>query len=119
MSDSEKRSSGRDHPDFVNNVNARYGSCMIVWRRHRLIRRWIDRIQNPLHGIPHDTLLAQVDAFAQEYKMEDILPILQKGALLAQDPGQFESIKELDEKDLEVIRREKTRGCLMFLSEFC
>jgi len=51
--------------------------------------------------------------------MEDVLPVLQKGALLAQNPGQFESIKELDEKDLEVIRREKTRGCLMFLSEFC
>lgn len=81
--------------------------------------RWINRIQNPLHGIPHDTLLAQVDAFAQEYKMEDILNLLQKGALLAQNPGQFESIKELDEKDLEVIRREKTRGFLIFLSELC
>ena len=51
--------------------------------------------------------------------MEDILNLLQKGALLAQNPGQFESIKELDEKDLEVIRREKTRGFLIFLSELC
>jgi len=92
---------------------------MIVRQLHRLTWRCINRIQNPLHGIPHDTLLAQVEAFAQEYKMEDILNILQKGALLAQNPGQFESIKELDEKDLEVIRREKTRGCLKNFSELC
>lgn len=59
-----------------------------------------------------------MDTFAREYEMEDILKVLQKGALLAQNPGQFESIKELDEKDLEVIRREKTRGYLVFLSEF-
>lgn len=86
--DLEHRSSDHDHPDFVNNVNA--------------------RIQNPLFGIPHDKLLAQVDAFAKEYEMEDIVKDLQKGALLAQNPGQFESIKELDEKDVEVIRRERT-----------
>jgi hypothetical protein len=49
--------------------------------------------------------------------MKDILNVLQKGALLAQNPGQFESIKELDEKDLEVIRREKTREFPIFLSE--
>lgn len=82
------------------------------WRR-------INRIQNPLHGIPHDKLLAQVDAFAQEYEMRDILEVLQKGALLAQNPGHFESIKELDEKDVEVIRREITRAYLcIFLSKF-
>jgi len=51
-----------------------------------------------------------VDAFAQEYEMKDILEVLQKGALLAQNPGQFQSIKELDEQDVEVIRREITRG---------
>jgi hypothetical protein len=74
------------------------------------------RIQNPLHGIPHDKLLAQVDAFAEEHEMKDILKVLQKGALLAQNPGHLESIKELDEKDLYVIRREKTRVSLLFLT---
>ncbi|KAF8160959.1 hypothetical protein B0H34DRAFT_781615 [Crassisporium funariophilum] len=88
--DSERASTEeyREQPDFANNVNA--------------------KIQNPLHGISHDKLLAQVEAFAQEQDMKDILTFLQKGALLAQNPGKFESIKELDESDKEVIRREKT-----------
>ena len=53
-----------------------------------------------------------MDDFAQEYEMQDISKVLQKGALLAQNPGNIESIMELDEQDLEfeVIRREKTRG---------
>ncbi|KAF8904392.1 hypothetical protein CPB84DRAFT_1845352 [Gymnopilus junonius] len=74
--------------DFSNNVNA--------------------KIQNPLHGIPHDKLLSQVNAFAEEKDMKDILVYLQKGALLAQNPSDPESIQELDENDLEVIRQEKT-----------
>lgn len=41
--------------------------------------------------------------------MKDILVYLQKGALLAQNPSNPESIKELDENDLEIIRQEKTR----------
>ncbi|KAF8972920.1 hypothetical protein BDZ97DRAFT_1648848 [Flammula alnicola] len=87
--DSEKGSQEfRENFDLANNVNA--------------------KIQNPLHGIPHDKLLAQVDTFAEEHDMKDILDYLQKGALIAQNPGKFESIKELDEDDLEVIRREKT-----------
>lgn len=57
-----------------------------------------------------------MDAFAEEYDMKDILQALQKGALLAQNPGHFESIKELDEQDVEVIRREITRGYLLYFS---
>lgn len=74
--------------DLVNNVQA--------------------RIQNPLYGIPKDILLTQVEEFAREQGMEDITPILKKGALLAQNPKDFENIPELDEADKEVIRREKT-----------
>jgi hypothetical protein len=37
------------------------------------------------------------------------VPHLRKGALLAQNPGKFETIPELDEADREVIRRETTR----------
>jgi sugar porter (SP) family MFS transporter len=88
--DSEKVSvqDHRENLDFANNVNA--------------------KIQNPLHGIPHDKLLSQVDTFAQEQDMKDILVYLQKGALLSQNPGHPESIEELDENDLEIIRQEKT-----------
>jgi sugar porter (SP) family MFS transporter len=66
------------------------------------------RIQNPLHGISKPKLLKQVEVFARERDMEDILPILRKGALLAQNPKEFESIPELDEDDKAIIRREIT-----------
>ncbi|KAJ3518131.1 hypothetical protein NLJ89_g48 [Agrocybe chaxingu] len=87
--DSEKGSSQEnEHIDLVNDVNA--------------------KIQNPFHGIPHDTLLAQVDTFAKEYDMWDNFIQLQKGALVAQNPGNFESIMELNDDDREVLRRERT-----------
>ncbi|KAG5638132.1 hypothetical protein H0H81_001735 [Sphagnurus paluster] len=66
------------------------------------------KIQNPLYGIPKETLFTQVEVFAREKGMEDIIPFLKKGALLAQNPGNFENISELDEDDKEVIRRETT-----------
>ncbi|TFK44551.1 hypothetical protein BDQ12DRAFT_673197 [Crucibulum laeve] len=74
--------------DLVNNVNA--------------------KIQNPLHGISRNKLMAQVEAFAREQDMEDILPLLQKGALVAQNPAKFEFMEELDEEEKEVLRRETT-----------
>lgn len=51
--------------------------------------------------------------------MEDITPILKKGALLAQNSKDFENIPDLDETDKEVIRKETTRSfstplCLRF-----
>ncbi|KAG6840946.1 hypothetical protein C0991_003130 [Blastosporella zonata] len=70
------------------------------------------RIQNPLYGISKVKLLAQVDAFAKEQDMEDIAPLLRKGALLAQNPKDFENLPELDEADKAVIRREVTRPFL-------
>lgn len=56
--------------------------------------------------------MAQVEDFARDKNMEDITPLLQKGALIAQNPSKFESIKDLSDADREVIRREITR---MFL----
>ncbi|KAF8339671.1 uncharacterized protein EI90DRAFT_3279266 [Cantharellus anzutake] len=66
------------------------------------------RIQNPLHGIHRDDLLRDVERFAREKDLEEQLKLLQKGALLAQNPSQFETIPELDEADRQAIRREKT-----------
>ncbi|KAJ7209573.1 hypothetical protein GGX14DRAFT_630806 [Mycena pura] len=66
------------------------------------------RIQNPLHGIPKDRLLAQVQDFAREQGFEAELKLLEKAALLAQSPKDFESIEELDEDDKAIIRREIT-----------
>lgn len=41
--------------------------------------------------------------------MEEITVLLKKGALVAQNPSNFELMSELDEADKEVIRRETTR----------
>ena len=62
-----------------------------------------------MHGIPRETLLRQVEQFTREYGMEDLTPLFQKGALLAQSPKNFEAIPDLDETDKEFIRREVTR----------
>ncbi|KAG6875550.1 hypothetical protein C0993_008594 [Termitomyces sp. T159_Od127] len=45
----------------------------------------------------------------KEQEMLDIAPLLRKGALIAQNPKDYENIPELDENDKEVIRRETTR----------
>lgn len=62
-----------------------------------------------MHGIPKDKLLRQVEEFAREKDLGDIELLLKKGALLAQNPKEFESLHELDEGDREAIRRETTR----------
>ncbi|KUJ06831.1 uncharacterized protein LY89DRAFT_398766 [Mollisia scopiformis] len=50
------------------------------------------KIRNPLAGIPHATLLKDVEEFAQEKGLMDSLPLLQKGALVASDPQNYEDI---------------------------
>ncbi|KAK0214353.1 hypothetical protein IW262DRAFT_1450103 [Armillaria fumosa] len=89
MSDPEKGYEDRNvRINLVNNVNA--------------------RIQNPLHGIPQDKLLAQVEEFTREKDFDEYIETFKKGALLAQRPGEFETLPLLDEADREAIRREKT-----------
>ncbi|CAK7270212.1 hypothetical protein SEPCBS57363_003991 [Sporothrix epigloea] len=64
-------------------------------------------IHNPLKHIPRHQLLEDVARFRAEKGLpEDILPYLEKGALLAQNPAGFEHIAELDVTDKEMIRNE-------------
>ncbi|KZP12774.1 sugar transporter, partial [Athelia psychrophila] len=65
------------------------------------------KIKNPLYGIPRDRLIRNVEAFAAEKELTDILPHLQKGAVLTQNPADFESLSELDSTDKDVIRHER------------
>jgi hypothetical protein len=67
------------------------------------------RIKNPLAGIPRHTLLRNVADFAHEKGLMDHLPLLQKGALVAQDPQNYEDIHgeyALDEVEVEALRNE-------------
>jgi hypothetical protein len=38
--------------------------------------------------------------------MQEITPLLRKGALVAQDPGNFEQIHELNSDELDALRNE-------------
>jgi hypothetical protein len=61
-----------------------------------------------LADIPKDQLLQDVDNFAKQNGLADILPLLRKGALVAQRPRDFETMTELDETEKETLRREVT-----------
>ncbi|CAG8919118.1 unnamed protein product [Penicillium salamii] len=65
-------------------------------------------IKNPLAGIPHDELMANVTAYATEYDLENILPLLKKGALVAQSPAGIDGLAELDDNDRRIINEEQT-----------
>jgi hypothetical protein len=65
-------------------------------------------IKNPLVGIPKAQLMADVEAYANKFDLTNILPLLKKGALVAQNPRNFENIEELDENDRQALREEVT-----------
>ena len=57
-------------------------------------------------GIPKEQLLADVSVFAAEHGLQEIEPLLRKGALVAQSPSQYEHIHELDETERQTLRDE-------------
>ncbi|KAK4706077.1 hypothetical protein P7C70_g124, partial [Phenoliferia sp. Uapishka_3] len=63
-------------------------------------------LSNILTGIPREQLFRDVDAFAREKDLVEHIPILQKGALLAQSPHDVDSIDLLDAADKEAIHFE-------------
>jgi len=67
------------------------------------------RIRNPLAGIPRETLLKNVANFANEKGLVEHLPLLQKGALVAQDPDNYEDLTgefALNEEEIRAVRDE-------------
>ncbi|OHE92134.1 hypothetical protein CORC01_12589, partial [Colletotrichum orchidophilum] len=74
-----------------------------------LTRNLEGEIKNPLKGIPKAELLERVTVYQQAHGLpDDILPLLKKGALVAQNPALFESIEELDEGERDALRQEVT-----------
>ena len=67
-----------------------------------------DRIQNPLADLSTSELMADVEDFANENQLTDILPELRKGALVARDPANFHNLTELDDEEKRVLTREVT-----------
>ncbi|KAM6509463.1 hypothetical protein FALCPG4_017118 [Fusarium falciforme] len=63
-------------------------------------------IKNPLAGVPKAELLRDVETYAQEHALNEALPYLRKGALVAQNPGDLESLEDLNEEDRKILRDE-------------
>lgn len=57
-------------------------------------------------GIPRATLFQNVEDFARDANLADHVPLFQRGALVAQNPPEFESIAELNETEKDALRNE-------------
>jgi len=80
---------GAEHIDFNQNLDA--------------------KIRNPLAGISREKLLRDVEEFAQDKGLTENLFLLQKGALVAQDPTNYEDISgefALNEQEVDDLRDE-------------
>ncbi|KAJ5651180.1 uncharacterized protein N7484_004903 [Penicillium longicatenatum] len=64
------------------------------------------KIKNPLADLTKAQVLRDVEEFAQEHQLTHILPELRKGALVARDPGEFESVPDLTGVELGALRDE-------------
>jgi hypothetical protein len=64
------------------------------------------KLANPLAGRSHERLMAEGEAFAKNFGMEDLTDEFRKGAVVAQDPLAFESLGMLSEDDKINLRRE-------------
>lgn len=50
--------------------------------------------------------MRDVDQFAADHNLVDIVPLLKKGAIVAQDPDNFENFKQITEDEKQHIRNE-------------
>ncbi|KAJ8121800.1 hypothetical protein O1611_g10009 [Lasiodiplodia mahajangana] len=67
------------------------------------------KIINPLEGIPRDQLMRDVEAFVQEKGLQEHVEYFRKGALVAQNPANFEDIdgpEALNETEIQHLRNE-------------
>ncbi|KAF3931898.1 hypothetical protein ABW20_dc0100007 [Dactylellina cionopaga] len=64
------------------------------------------KIKNPLAGLSREALFANVDRFAEENDLGDLQEDLRKGALIAQDPANYEQVAELDDEERQVLKDE-------------
>jgi len=68
----------------------------------------VPRIRNPLVGVPRDTLMRSAEKFAADNDLNDILPLLKKGALAAQNPAQVSTMDDFTDEEKEIFQEEIT-----------
>lgn len=66
------------------------------------------RIQNPLAHYTPEELASNVDSFVTRYQLEDIRDLIRKGAQVAANPPEFETVEGLDPAEVVALRREVT-----------
>ncbi|KAL4866163.1 hypothetical protein BDV12DRAFT_199483 [Aspergillus spectabilis] len=64
------------------------------------------KIKNPLADLTETQVLRDVEQFAHEYDLVDILPDLRKGSLIARDPGNFRGLPGITPEDITTIQNE-------------
>ncbi|KIW34191.1 uncharacterized protein PV07_00986 [Cladophialophora immunda] len=67
------------------------------------------KISNPLADIPQEELLADVEDFANRAGLSSEIELIKKGALVAQNPAQFENLAFLTEDEKDALRTEVSR----------
>ncbi|RMY63576.1 hypothetical protein D0864_12596 [Hortaea werneckii] len=94
----------------VQNLGVQDGSADAIRKQSvaAMTQNVTGEIRNPLLDIPKDQLMADVESFAERHGMSEHLPLLRKGALVAQSPADFENISELDDADRDALRTEIT-----------
>lgn len=65
-------------------------------------------VRNPLAHLSREKLLSDVDHFVEEKKLQEHKSLIQRGALLAQNPTAFDNISELSEEEKQVVHHELT-----------
>lgn len=80
--------------------------------------------ENPLAGIPRDTLFKDVDVFCNKHNLTEYRDLFRKGALVSQNPQSATSLPELDPAEKEALEREVTHKwsqpwSLYFLATMC
>lgn len=105
-----RRDSRQGSVSLSRNITARYVHLLACLpssqKMASILKTSINRIQNPLAGIPRATLFQNVEDFARDANLSDHLPLLQRAALVAQNPPAFETIAELDEAEKDALRNE-------------
>lgn len=104
---SEKEYAGTSSPSSDNGYDPPRNDSIVIDGRKASVSQ-AAMMRNPLSGMTQEELYADVQAFAVEKDLEDIVEDLRRGALIAQDPKHFETMTDLREEDKVALRREKT-----------
>ncbi|KAH6847111.1 hypothetical protein B0I37DRAFT_430378 [Chaetomium sp. MPI-CAGE-AT-0009] len=106
-SDSIRASNDQSNPKGVTGAPLEKG---VSHTEHVDLSRNLEaKIKNPLEGIPRDELMSRVHEFAQQKGLTEHIGILRKGALVAQDPNNYEDIdgtEALNDEEKEALVKE-------------